>query len=224
MIYAPLSYTNRSKDMPLAVNAILSADGQCLSGNMVNGVYGVDVTAGVATDSVVGFLMAQTSAVPFLPSTAVKVETLVADGTGKVVLAATPVTGTVGEFDITANAAVAAPTVVGNTVTDASTASHVVRVIYTIALTVNQAKSIAGDVQPGGYSGNVVGTVAVAQQGVIYTDQFDTAVDWSDVTNVPTTGANGKIVAGGTGVGLNAKVIALPTTDIPFLGLQYDTL
>ncbi len=224
MIYAPLSYTNRSKDMPLSVNAVLSADGQALTGNMVNSVYGVDVTAGAATDSFVGFLMPQTSAVPFLPSTAVRVETLVADASNNVVLAATPLAGTVGAFDVTANAAIAAPAVSGQTVTCTGAAGHVIRVTYTYALTVNAAKALAGDAQPGGYSGYMVGSVAVAQQGVIYTDQFDTSVDWSNPANVPTTGANGRIVTGGTGVAINAKVIALPTSDVPYLGLQFSTL
>lgn len=224
MIYAPLSYTNRSKDMPLAVNALLSADGQCLTGNMVNGVYGVNVTGGAATDAFVGFLMPQTSAIPFMPATAVRVETLVADVNDKVWLGNTPVNGTVNAFDLTANANVAAPAVVGTSVECAAAAGHVIRVIYTIALTVNAAKSLAGDVQPGGYSGYVVGSVAVAQQGVIYTDQFDTSVDWSNATNVPKSGANGHVVAAGNGPNLNAKVIALPTAEIPFLGLQFNAL
>jgi hypothetical protein len=37
-------------------------------------------------------------------------------------------------------------------------------------------------------------------------------------------GGNGKLVAAGPGPAINAIVIALPTTDIPFLGIQYDSL
>ena len=222
MLYAPLSYSNRSKDMPLAVNAVLSADGQALVGSMVNGVYGVGPSTGAAGETFVGFLMAQTSAVPFLPTTQVKVETLTANGSGVVTIGATPIAGTVGLFDVT-DGVPGTPVVSGNTVTDAATAGHVVRVTYAVALTVMQAQSIAGSGQPGGYSGNIIGSVAVNQQGVVYTDQFDTTVDWAAATAVK-LGANGKLVGAGTGATLNAKVIALPTTDVPYLGLQFDSI
>jgi len=67
------------------------------------------------------------------------------------------------------------------------------------------------------------GKVGVIQgKGYIYTDQFDVSQNYS--TGTLTTGAGGIVTIGGGGTALPAsvRVIALPTLDLPFLGLEFN--
>lgn len=79
-----------------------------------------------------------------------------------------------------------------------------------------------GDYYPGNDAPLVYGQVGVITEGIVYTDQFNPAVNWNSVA--PSTpilgGANGKFTIGGSGcVCTGVKVHAVPTADVPFLGL-----
>lgn len=224
-IYQPLSSYTRSKDFPLAANAVLAADGQAMIGSTVNGLFGALPSTGAGTDVFVGFLNTQTSAAPFLQSTATKVEDIVLGPSGTTTLALAPVSGTVSAWDLTAGAAVSGGNLsvdsVGN-VTVTGGGSHEILFTYSYALTVTQARAMFGDVQPGGYSGTVVNQASIVQQGTIYTDQFDTTKQWRSATSVKLA-ANGKVTdQSGSGVTVPCVIIQLPTTDYPFLGLDFN--
>lgn len=221
MIYAPLSSYTVTKDEPLQANTTISASGQALVGALVNGVYGVKPSAGAAGEKFAGFVLAQTSAAPFSQATAVKVEETTLGVSGAFTLAQLPVGGTLVVHNITTGATITLGALVGQTWTHAGSAGADVRFTYTYALTVTQARSMFGDTQPGGYAGYMVKQIGAAKQGVIYTDQIDTAVNWALATGVKLA-AGGKVTdQAGAGVAIDANIIAVPSVDFPFLGLQF---
>lgn len=222
MIYAPLTSFVRSTDMALAIGAAISENGQALVNTIVNGKEGVQPSTGAAGEVFVGFAALQTSAAPVLPTSIVRVEELVVPASGVIALAKTPLTGSVHVAKASDNSAVAVNAVTGvNVDVTAANADLLVRVTYRAALTVAEARAKVGDVQPGGYSGNIVGQAGVGQQGVIYTSAFDTSKDWSAATAIK-LGANGVLTDSGTGATIKAVVVHLPSVDYPFLGLRFN--
>lgn len=225
MIYSPLSNFVRSIDEPVAVGATISAEGQALVGAIqANGQYGVKPSTGAAGERFVGFVKAQTSMAPFLQPNTAKVETLALNASGIAVLGLAPIAGTVSVYNKTTGAAVAAGDIAiaadGVTLTVTGGAGAAVEVTYTHALTITQFRALFGDVQPGGFAGAQVGQVGVAKQGLVYTDQFDSAVDWRAATAVK-LGPRGKVTVGGTGTTINAVVRVVPNDSYPFLGLDF---
>jgi hypothetical protein len=225
-IYLPLSAITRSQEMRQQAAASITQEGLCLVTALVNGVQGVNVSAG-SSDIFVGFSFTRTSAANFLPTTEVKVEQLVIPAGGVVTLSRTPASSTTSVYDITDGGAVSGGNVsvsgAAVTITASSTRGAVgntVKVTYRYALTVAEAKLKYGDVTPGGYAGNVTGTIGVAQQGKIFTNAFDTTIDWTAATTLK-TGANGLVVTSGSGATINGFVTDVPTVDYPFLGIQF---
>lgn len=221
MIYFPLTKTVDSSEAAVAAGASITAEGQALIRVTAAPASGVTVSAGAAGEIFAGFSILGVSAAPLPVLYAPKVEVFVVPGSGIVQLAQTPVAGQLSVFDNTANAAVATPTVVGSTVTTL-TAGNTVVVTYKYAPTVVQSRALQGDTQPGGYAGAYVGQVGVTKRGTIYTDQFDASKNWAAATAIKLA-ANGQITdQSGTGVALTgAYVVAVPTREVPFLGLEY---
>lgn len=227
MIYYPLTAATVSNSLPKAVGATFSADGQALIRTIVSGHAGIAPAAGAAGEVFAGFLHAKTSAQPFLQTTLTLTEEVTLSAGGVVVLRKVPLAGTVGAFSITDNAPIiSANFTVGSdgTFTAAGSPSDQVRITYVTALTVDAARAVFGDVQPGGYVGDTIGYASVMEQGTIYTDQYDTTVDWSAATAVKLA-AGGKVTnQAGAGVTINAVVYQIPTASIPFLGLRVNAI
>lgn len=227
MIYNPLSALVRSTEHPLAAGAVITANGQALVAVNTGGIFGVKPSTGSNGEKFVGFVNAQTSMAPFQQGTATKNETLVLNASGAATLAFAPISGTLGVYNVTGAAAVASNAIAvgsdGVTVTVTGGAGATVNVTYSHALTVVQARTLFGDVQPGGYSGLTIGQIGVAKQGVIYTDQFDTSVNWHGATGVKLA-ANGKVTdQTGSGTAIAATIVAIPRDDYPYLGLDFVT-
>lgn len=223
-VYNPLSFATSQVCLPKLSTATFAADGQALIGDIVAGVYGVSPSTGAGTDKFVGFLRAQTSAVPFLQTTAVMVEEITLSSAGQATLQKTPLGSTLAIYNMTDAAAVTGGdiTLSGQNITLASGHfNDTVRCIYAYTLSVVAARAKFGDVQPGGYFGDTVGMVSVMKRGTIYTDQFDTAKQWEDATAVKLA-AGGKVTdQNGSGVAITANIVAIPTTALPFLGLSF---
>jgi hypothetical protein len=178
---------------------------------------------GAAGEVFVGFVLAQTSAAPFLESHAVKVEKQIVPASGVVTLAFAPLASATAVHDDTTGAAVASPTVVGNTITGL-TAGDAVTVTYTYALSVQAAIGLMGNAIPSGYAGSLLGSVGCSQGGKIYTSQFDSSKNWAAATAVK-LGANGMLTdQTGSGVAISAIIVATPNQDIPFLGLEFNAV
>lgn len=221
MIYFPLTKIVDSSEAVLAPGAAVTAEGQALIRVTAAPAQGVTPSLGAANEIFAGFSLLGVSAAPLPALYASKVESFTVPGSGIVALAKTPVAGQLAVFDNTAGAAVATPTVVGNTVTTL-TVGNTVTVTYKYALSVIEARALQGDVQPGGYAGSYVGQVGVAKRGVIYTDQFDAAVNWAAATSIKLA-AGGQITSqGGSGVALTgAYVVSTPSQEVPYLGLEF---
>jgi len=225
MIYSPLSFFPRSSEKPLALGALITATGQALVYKMENGRQVVAPSAGTSGEIFAGFVLAQTSAAPVMPSTAPKVETIVAPGSGTIVVGKTPLAGSVSATRVDTGAAVAVASVTGkNVALGVGAAGLTIKVVYRYALTIAEARSLVGDVQPGGYSGNSFGITGVAHQGIIYTSEFDTSLNFAAATSLK-LGAGGLVEdQTGDGAAFDAVVVQVPTTDYPFLGIQFNSL
>jgi len=226
-IYLPLTALVRSAEMRQQAAASITQEGLCLVSGIVAGVQGVNVSGGNSGEIFAGFSFTRTSAASFLPTTEVKVETLVIPAGGVVTLSRSPASSTTSVYDVTDGGAVSGGNVAVSgaavTITAASTRGAVgntVKVTYRYTLTVSEAKLKYGDVTPGGYSGSMLGTIGVAQAGKIFTNAFDTTIDWTAATTLK-TGASGLIVTTGNGATINGYVTDVPTVDYPFLGIQF---
>lgn len=219
--YAPLSKFVDSSETNVAPGAVIVAEGQALV--RVPGAISAGVQpsmAATANEQFVGFSIAGTSAAPFPEGFLNKVETLVVPPTGIVELQFAPVPGQTFVYDNTTDEAVASPTVTGKQVSGL-TEGDSVTVTYKYQLTVVQARAVFGDVQPGGYSGAYIGQIGVVKRGQLYTSEFNASVDWSAATAIKLA-PNGQITdQSGTGAVINGFVFALPTQEVPFLGIEF---
>lgn len=220
MIYFPFTKGVDSSESKVAPGAIINAEGIALV--RVNGAQadGVQPSTGNGTDLFVGFSVAGTTAAPFPEGFFNKVETLIVPASGAVTLQFAPVTGQTAVFNITTNAPVATPTVVGKQVTGLATGSEV-RITYKYVLSVVAARAIYGDVGPGGYSGAYVGQIGVMRRGVIYTAEYDASVNWAAATAVKLDAGGLVTDQTGSGVAINARIIAVPGDEVPYLGLEF---
>lgn len=224
MIYTPLSHNIRSNEFPLAASAAPAQEGQAMIRSFSGNQFGAALSAGAGGENFLGFLIAQVSAVPFLQVTAVKTERFTLPATPKTLtLSKTPVSATTFVYNITTGAATSPDSVTGAVVdlTTNGVATNVYDVTYRYNLTVTEARSRNGDVVAGGWNGYVTQTVSVMQEGRIYMDQFDSSKNWAAATSVKLA-ANGLLTdQSGSGVAIPSTIIAVPTVDYPFLGLEF---
>ena len=144
---------------------------------------------------------------------------------GSVVLPRPPFSNAVvGLVNADSGEAIAGDTTVsGKTVSNTNLTEGLnVRVVYKYAMSVVEAKSRLGDIQPGGPAGAVVGQIGFISRGTVYTNCFDTAVDWTKATSIK-LGANGIVTSGDDKEGTEIKgyVVAQPTAMYPFLGIKF---
>lgn len=225
MIYSPFSVITRSSDKKLAAAASISSNGQALVYKVESGQQVVDVAAGAAGEVFAGFSNLQTSASAGTPTTAVKVQTLVIPVSGVVTVAKTPLASSTFASDVATGSAVAVVSVSGTSVDlGAANAGKTVSVVYRYTMTAAEARSLVGDVQPGGYSGNTYGQCGVAHEGVLYTTFFDTSKNFATATALKL--ASGGLITNqtGSGVSIDAVVVQVPTADYPFLGIQFRSI
>ncbi|QDH83601.1 hypothetical protein [Achromobacter phage Motura] len=225
MIYFPKTRATLSHEAIIAPGAVFTAQGQAAVRMLGATAEGVAPSTGVLADEVfVGFTMVQTSAYPFREDEANTVESYQVPQTGVLVLARAPKSpADVFIFDNTTGAPVPVTgtvTVVGNRVSGL-TAGDFVTITYKFVLTGLEQRGTYGDVQPGGYSGDQLGQIGLVTRGTIYTSFVDTGANWAEA-KVIETAAGGYITADkGTGAVIDGWVVDLPTTDIPFLGIEF---
>ena len=222
MFYMPKTSLFDAEEGVLSKNAAITAEGQAL----VATADGLKPAEGTAGEIFAGFACQRVSATPFLEDFYVRVEELTVATTGSLVLQREPLSQeVVGLFNLDTGAAVTGDvTVSGKTVScTALTEGMNVRVTYRYAMSVVEAKSIMGDLQPGGPSGAMVGQIGFISRGVVYTNWFDPAVDWSKATEIKLA-ANGMITdQTGSGVAIKGYVLAdgIPSAMYPFLGIKF---
>ena len=217
---APISY-----EAAVAPGNTIVAEGLALVRTNTAQSAGVLPSTGGSSDVFVGFSIAGTSAAPFPLQYATKVEEFVAPVSGAVELGRAPVSGQAFLWNVTTAAAVT----IGGGGSNATlsgralgnlTSGNVYRITYRFSLTVTEARSIQGDIQPGGYIGDYVGQIGVLANGIVYTSEFDASKNWAAATGVKLS-ANGQVTdQSGAGNLIPAQIVAAPGVDYPFLGLR----
>ena len=220
MIYSPYSKYTDSSEARVAPGAVIDSEGLALVRAKSAQSEGVMPSTGGTDEIFAGFSIAGTSAAPFMEGFTNKQETFIVSATGRVTLQFTPVPNQVFVFDKTTNAAVTPVTVVNNQVTGLTVGDEVV-VTYKYILNVVQARALQGDVQPGGYSGAYIGQIGLIKRGLIYTSNFDASVDWAAATAVKTAAGGQVTDQDGTGVEVPGVIVATPTSEVTFLGLEF---
>lgn len=228
MLLFQYSKIERSIERPVATGSTVTAEGQALVQDAVNG--GVKPSAGAATEIFAGVSFSQQLTPLALP----KIESLVVGASNTVTLAATPLAGTIRVVRTDTGAALTAAaltgdgakyTLAGAVITvDAALAGKTLSVTYRFAPTTVQVKAIQGDIPPGGAASSLLNSVGVIQAGDVFTTEYDTSVDWTSV-NASTPiklAANGLFTVGGSGIAVpNAFVVGLPSSDAPYLGVHF---
>lgn len=220
MIYAPYSRYTDSSEARTAPGAVIHAEGLALVRLAGDQAAGVLPSTGTAADRFCGFSIAGTSAAPFAEGYTNKVENLVVPASGAVTLQFQPLPNQVFVFNVTAAAAIPSPVVAGNQVTGLPIGAEV-QITYKYAMTTIQARANYGDVQPGGYSGAYVDQIGLVKRGVIYTAEYDASVNWAAATEVKMASGGMVTDQSGSGNAINAMIIAAPTGEVAYLGLEF---
>lgn len=223
MIYSPFSKYESSSEMAVAPGAVIDAEGLVLVRAAGAQAAGVLPSTGGTAELFAGFSIAGTSAAPFLEGFTNKQETLVVPATGTVTLQFAPLANQTFVFDNSTNAAISPVTVAGKNVTGLPPGDEVT-VTYKFQLTVVQARALEGDVQPGGYSGAYIGQIGCVKRGLIFISTFDASKNWAAATSVKAAAGGQVTDQSGTGITLPAQIIALPTSEVTYLGLEFSAV
>ena len=102
-------------------------------------------------------------------------------------------------------------------------AGATVTVTYLYDLTLTQSKQRFGErfFNNFGLHAEHGGIEVAAGEGNLFTDQFNTALDWGVGTAI-TLGDAGILTQGGPGPVIGARVISVPSTDNPMLGISFE--
>jgi len=219
--YLPKQKATLSHEAKIAPAAVFTSEGQAAVRASGNTAAGVLPSTGTSSDIFAGFVTAGTSAAPFREQYASKVEKFVVPTSGSVTLARTPVSGQLFAYNDTDGAAISAPTVAGDVVSGLP-AGDEVTITYRFALTDLESTTLFGNVVPGGYIGAQIGQIGLVTKGIVYTSNFDNSVNWAAATAIKLA-ANGQLTdQSGTGVTIPAFVVELPSSDIAYLGIEFD--
>ncbi len=93
---------------------------------------------------------------------------------------------------------------------------------YRYNLTVAESRQLFFQRNINNEAGALFGQTGVGQgHGEVFTDQFDSTLDWGAGTAI-TSGAGGQLTQGGSGAVLDARVISVPNVNNPLLGIAFD--
>lgn len=221
MLYFPNGRAYISVELPVAPGFTIAAEGQALISDLTAGAFGLKPSTGASTDNFVGVAVSQQMDLLSLT----KVEEAVHTTSNTYTLARTPSASTLSVYNLTDGAVVPASgggawSLTGKVVTlDAATQGDLLKYTYRYAPTVVEARAVQGDVWPGGPAGASINQVGVIKNGIVYTDQFDTTVNWNAANPVVRVAANGLFTVGGSGTIVNCSIVAIPSISQPFLGL-----
>lgn len=220
MIYFPQSRYSLATELPVAASVTIAAEGVALMGDNTGGVFGARPSAGAGTDQFLGLAVSQ----QITTTSAARAESFVQPVGNTITLALTPTGGTISVWDVTAGGVVPVGgggwSISGRVITlQAGTVGHELIAYYKYSPTAAQARTLQGDQYPGGPAGALVQQVGVVRNGLIYTDQFDSTVNWNAAALTVKTGASGQLTIGGSGVAIPCAVVHVPQPGMPYLGL-----
>jgi len=225
MIYFPKTRATLSHEAVIAPGAVFTAQGQAAVRMLGATSQGVAPSTGVKANEIfVGFTMVQTSAYPFREDEQNKIEEYLVPAPGIVTLSRIPKSAQ-DVFIYNNTDGVAIPVTGAVTVVDDKVSGLPpgvdVTITYKFVMSALEQRGTYGDIQPGGYSGDQLGQVGLVTRGIVYTSQFDAAADWSACKAIETA-AGGYITCDkGTGAAIDGWVVELPSSDIPYLGIEF---
>lgn len=240
------SYFDRQIQRPVATGQTVDSEGLVLRGLLEDGVEVVQpADAGAANYRIVGFSVSDNESI----ASDVVIESVTIPNTGAadetVQLSKTNLVGTapavevmvkradtgvvmtqqtlVGDVNATNEYFVDAAT--GLVTFDTADAGVAVTIQYRYNMTVLEARLKFFQRSVNNEAGAVFGEVSVGLAGEVYTLMYDAAVDWSDASVAPTSGAGGLVTDGGAGTAIpNAEVTHVPTAERPYLGLRFNCM
>jgi len=223
-----------TQEVPVAPGHTIAVEGAVLKSIRTNGVENAALVDGTGTEVVIGFSENNN----LVPGVEIVTETVTVPSTGIVSLKhANLIDGTVWAYDAT-NSAALTPITTGNPTSsqilvnevqgivtlNVSLAGITLQVRYKYTMTATEQLMKYGGRPVNMRSNTDVGTITVIRGfGNMFTDQYDTTVDFSTATTLYAT-ANGIIT---TTVGTNtaipgARVISVPSAADPFLGITFN--
>lgn len=229
MLYFPQTNIELSRERPVAAGHMITAEGAALVSDLTGGQYGVKQSTGAANEVFVGISINSVTSLTETP----KIEEALPGSANAIVLAAEPLAGTVRVIRVDTGAVLTAAATADAThyavdaqnprkfKFDAALATVGIKVIYSYAPTLAQAMALQGNILPGGPAGQYLGQVGVITRGDVFTDQWDTAGDWSTAKGVALA-ANGKFtpVADPADALRGVQLIELPSAARSTLGLN----
>lgn len=225
MFYMPNGQVPLSGEAIVAPGYLFTAESQAAVRTKGDTAAGVLPSTGTANDIFVGFVVAAGSAAPFREPFANKVQDLKVSDTGSVTLDRAPIAGQIFAVDLNTGAPVdlAAATINGKTITGLDNGAEL-HFVYKYALTVLEATALQGNTEPGGPAGAQVNQIGLYKRGQVWVSEFDASKDWTKATAIK-LGANGQLTdQTGSGVEIKGFVIEAPSTEKPFLGIEFDAL
>ena len=232
-----------SRNRPVISSVTTLEEGTGLIASRVNGELQVGPSVGAAnTEEFAGFALNERTAPALFPSVLLSQVVVLVTGTTYGVSLPRPVVGAVRVAYTTSGTALtlsgsggtAAPNageyrITSGNIVEVNVAdlAKKINITFKYSPTIQDILTLGGDNSPTTFLSIVqfTGNTGVIEEGVIFTSFFDVAIDWANWT--PTVGlklaANGVITsAAGTGATITrGRVVAAPTTDIPFLGVDF---
>jgi hypothetical protein len=210
-----------SQETPIVPGETVSAEGMPLVRVLLNGKEHVRC-ANAEVAPFMGFSYSE-SLTPVIKS---KVEVLVANpDTGIVELMAIPL-GQISVYDAVSGEVIASATNEAGTnkvTVDDDHKGAEVRVQYRYAPSTLEVLTNDYTLMPTMSASDMTGSTGVILQGIVYTDCFDPAKDFSDITQELCVDALGLVstqAAGGALASIPGVVVHVPTAELPFLGIR----
>jgi hypothetical protein len=229
------TYSNDSKDRPVAAGATANVEGRVLVGSIESGVEVVSYSAGGSTtENIVGFLVntglnGNVRVVIeniTVPNTGSATETFTLSH-GNLVSSTLRILNNTSAADLVAgspasgNSLYSVTNSTGVVIVGSSIAGNSLTAFYKYTLTEMEVQTLlhSRPINQGGST--FFGVVSVLRgQGEIYTAQWDTTVDFSTATLVY-TGANGIMNKTNTNT-LVGRVVSRPTATDPYVGIAFN--
>jgi len=232
-----------TRSFPILSSAVIAQEGLCLQHVLEDGKMKVKPSTGTSGDENAIFVgiswgerFAVPATLPFVEELTVasgkvtlsKVATaaadmlVVTDGVGGTKLASTSGSPTNTQFKLESNSR--------DVTVHSNHEGKKLYLVYRYSPTILEAQSLFGDAYPGARAHSVLMEAGVITKGVVYTDQFDTSVNWHTIDSVAAAetirgGANGRLTVHATdGCSLTgyAFIVEAPTAGKPWLGIEID--
>lgn len=208
-----------SQEIAIVPGQTVNAEGLPLVREIVNGQECVR-QGNTTVAPFVGFSYTES----LTPLTKSAVEVLTANSeTGKLILKNEPLTGQFSVYLATSGAAIEC-TVSGKEVTvPEANKGMAVRVQYRYAPSTTEVLMEDRVLIPTMSSTDMLGSIGVIMEGIVYTDQFDAKANFADTSMslcVTATGLVGMQASNGTLAAIPGSVVSVPGVDTPFLGIR----